>query len=125
MIDLIYDNNTAVLLKKFAADKKAIGLICHAPALITTIPKKDNPFVGYKVNSITPIEEFYVEKFIMKGKPKNRKIARQLKNLGLEYDRGGPGKGFATRDRNLVSSQNPYSGEEFNELFLKVLKEMK
>ena len=125
MIDLIYDNNTAVLLKKFAADKKAIGLICHAPALITTIPKKDNPFVGYKVNSITPIEEFYVEKFIMKGKPKNRKIARQLKNLGLEYDRGGPGKGFATRDRNLVSSQNTYSGEEFNELFLKVLKEMK
>ena len=125
MVDLIYDENIPLLLKAFAADNKAIGLICHAPALITTIPKNDNPFVGYKVNSVTPFEEFYIEKFIMKGKPKNRKIARQLKNLGLEYDRGGPGKGFATRDRNLVSSQNPYSGEEFNELFLKVLKEMK
>ena len=125
MVDLIYDENIPVLLKAFAAENKAIGLICHAPALITTIPKKDNPFIGYKVNSVTPFEEFYIEKFIMKGKPKNRKIAKQLKKLGLEYDRGGPGKGFATQDRNLVSSQNPYSGEEFNELFLKVLKEMK
>jgi putative intracellular protease/amidase len=125
MVDLIYDDNIPVLLKTFAADKKAIGLICHAPALITTIPKNDNPFVGYTVNSVTPFEEFYIEKFIMKGKPKNRKIAKQLKKLGLKYDRGGPGKGFATRDRNLVSSQNPYSGEEFNELFLKVLTEMK
>ena len=125
MVDLIYDENTPLLLKAFATDKKAIGLICHAPALITTIPKNDNPFVGYTVNSVTPFEEFYIEKFIMKGKPKNRKIAKQLKKLGLKYDRGGPGKGFATRDRNLVSSQNPYSGEEFNELFLKFLKEMK
>jgi putative intracellular protease/amidase len=125
MVDLIYDENTPLLLKAFATDKEAIGLICHAPALITTIPKNDNPFVGYTVNSVTPFEEFYIEKFIMKGKPKNRKIAKQLKKLGLKYDRGGPGKGFATRDRNLVSSQNPYSGEEFNELFLKFLKEMK
>lgn len=125
MVDLIYDDNMPVLLKSFAADKKAIGLICHAPALITTIPKNENPFVGYTVNSVTPFEEFYIEKFIIKGKPKNRKIAKQLKRLGLKYDKGGPGKGFATRDRNLVTSQNPYSGEEFNELFLKLLGEMK
>jgi putative intracellular protease/amidase len=123
MVDLIYDDHTPVLLKTFAADKKAIGLICHAPALITTIPKNENPFVGYTVNSVTPFEEFYIENFIMKGKPKNRKIAKQLKRLGLKYDKGGPGKGFATRDRNLVSSQNPYSGDKFNELFLNLLEE--
>ncbi|WP_199708071.1 DJ-1/PfpI family protein [Algoriphagus lacus] len=125
MVDLIYDSNTPALLKAFAEDKKAIGLICHAPALITTIPKNENPFVGYTVNSVSPFEEFYIEKFIMKGKPKNRKIAKQLKNLALEYENGGPGKGFARRDRNLVTSQNPYSSEEFNELFLKLLGEMK
>jgi len=124
MVDLYYDPNTPLILKSFAKDQKAIGLICHAPALITTIPKEENPFVGYIVNSVTPVEEFYIEKFIMKGNPKNRKIAKQLKKLGLKYENGGPGKGYAVRDRNLVTSQNPYSGTEFNLLFLKVLEEM-
>ena len=91
--------------------------------LITTIPKDENPFIGYKVNSVTGFEEFYIETFIMKGKPKNRKIARQLKKLGLEWERGGQGKSFAIRDRNVVSSQNPYSGDKFNELFLNLLEE--
>ena len=125
MVDLIYDKKIPILLKLFVEYQKAIGLICHAPALITTIPKSENLFVGYTVNSVTPFEEFYIEKFIMKGKPKNRKIAKQLKKLGLQYEKGGSGKSFATRDRNLVTSQNPYSGEKFNEYFLQVLKEVK
>jgi putative intracellular protease/amidase len=123
MVDLYYDPNTALLFKSFAKDQKAIGLICHAPALITTIPKEENPFFGYIVNSVTPVEEFYIEKFIMKGKPENRKIAKQLKKLGLNYENGGPGKGYAVRDRNLVTSQNPYSGTEFNKLYIMVLEE--
>jgi putative intracellular protease/amidase len=123
MVDLYYDANTPVLLKSFAEKNKAIGLICHAPALITSIPKENNPFVGYTVNSVTPFEEFYIERFIMKGKPKNRKIAKQLKKLGLKYEKGGPGKSFAVRDRNLVTSQNPYSGSVFNTKFLELLNE--
>lgn len=121
MVDLIYDKNTPVLLQGFAKAKKAIGLICHAPSLITTIPQAANPFIGYQVNSVTPFEEFYIETFIMKGRPKNRKIARQLKKLGLKYKRKGPGKNYAVRDRNLVTSQNPYSGSKFNELYLQTL----
>jgi putative intracellular protease/amidase len=123
MVDLIADTNIPVLLKKFAENKKAVGLICHAPALITTIPEEENPLIGYSVNSVSPLEEIYIEKLIMKGKPKNRMIAKQLKRLGLKYERGGPGKNFATRDRNLVTSQNPFSGESFNELFLELLTE--
>jgi putative intracellular protease/amidase len=123
MVDLIYDTNIPVLLKIFAENQKAVGLICHAPALITTIPEDQNPFIGYKVNSVSPIEEIYIEKLIMKGKPKNRMIAKQLKNLGLKYERGKPGKNFSTRDRNLVTSQNPFSGESFNALFLDLLSE--
>jgi putative intracellular protease/amidase len=123
MVDLIYDTNIPVLLKFFAENQKAVGLICHAPALITTIPEEENPFIGYKVNSVSPLEEIYIEKLIMKGKPKNRMIAKQLKRLGLKYERGLPGKNFATRDRNLVTSQNPFSGESFNELFLDLLSE--
>jgi putative intracellular protease/amidase len=125
MVDLIYDKNIPILLKHFANKQKAIGLICHAPSLITTIAKDENPFIGYKVNSVTGFEEFYIESFVMKGKPKNRKIARQLKKLGLEWKRGGQGKSFAIRDRNLVTSQNPYSGQKFNELYLSLLAEIK
>lgn len=123
MVDLYHDANVATLLKTFAAKKKAIGLICHAPALIATLPKGENPFAGYTVNSVTPFEEFYIEKFIMKGKPENRKIARQLKRSGLKYESGWPGKSYAVRDRNLVTSQNPYSGTAFNEKFLNLLSE--
>ncbi|OJJ14383.1 hypothetical protein BKI52_43575 [marine bacterium AO1-C] len=121
MVDLIYDKNIPVLLQGFAKSQKTIGLICHAPSLITTIPQTDNPFIGYEVNSVTPFEEFYIETFVMKGRPKNRKIARQLKRLGLKYKRRGPGKNYAVRDRNLVTSQNPFSGSKFNELYLQAL----
>ncbi len=123
MVDLMYDKNIPTLLTAFAVSDKAIGLICHAPSLITTIPESENPFLNYRVNAVTPFEEFYIENFVMKGKPKNRKIAKQLKKLGLKYDHGGPGKPFALRDRNLVTSQNPFSGRLFNELFLELLAE--
>lgn len=125
MVDLIYNKNIPILLKNFAKDRKAIGLICHAPSLITTIPKKENPFIGYKISSVTPFEEFYIEKFVMKGKPKNRKIAKQLEDLGLEYEKADPGKNYAIRDRNLVTSQNAFSSSKFVELFLELLSESK
>jgi len=123
MVDLYYDAMLPILLEAFAVEKKAIGLICHAPALITTLPKENNPFAGYTVSSVSPFEEFYIEKFIMKGRPENRRIARQLQKTGLKYKSGWPGKGYAIRDRNLVSSQNPYSGAAFNEKFLPLLSE--
>jgi putative intracellular protease/amidase len=123
MVDLINDKNIPKLLVQFAENQKAVGLICHAPALITTFPEEQNPFAGYAVNSVSPIEEIYIEKLIMKGKPQNRMIAKQLKKAGLKYKRGLPGRNFATRYRNLVTSQNPFSGESFNELFLDLLLE--
>ena len=123
MIDLSKDKNIPILLKHFAKEKKPTGLICHAPSLILTITKEENPFIGFKVNSVSPIEEFVIEKFIMKGKPKNRKIAKQLRKLGLKYKQGFPKSDYAVKDRNLVTSQNPYSSNAFNSLFLKALSE--
>lgn len=123
MVDVINDPNVPELLKSFAHKEKAIGLICHAPSLITTISKSENPFVGMSINCVTPIEEIFIEKVIMKGKPKNRKIAKQLKSLGLNYKRKKPKADFAVRDRFLVSSQNPFSGKSFNQLYIPLLKE--
>jgi len=125
MVDLFYDQNIPKILKYFAQNEKPVGLICHAPILIVTIPKEDNPFIGYKVNSVTRLEEFFIENFVMKGKPRNRKISRQLKKLGLIYKNGRPAANFAIRDRYLVTSQNPYSNEAFNKLYIEALKEYK
>src|SRR5690606_8456184 len=107
----------------FARKGKPTGLICHAPGLLLTIPKDENPYIGFKVNAVSPFEEFVIERFIMKGKPKNRKIAKKLKRNGLKYKSGLPKSNFAIRDRNLVTSQNPFSGSSFNKLFLEALTE--
>ena len=123
MVDLMVDQNIPVLLTYFAKENKPTGLICHAPSLLLTIPKDENPYIGFNVNSVSPFEEFVIERFIMKGKPKNRKIAKKLKTLGLNYKCGLPKADFATRDRNLVTSQNPFSGNSFNKLFSEALAE--
>jgi len=121
MVDLIYDKNIPILLQHFANKQKPIGLICHAPYLISTISKEENPFKGFKVNSVSPLEEFVNENFIMKGRPVNRKIAKKLKKLGLKYKSGFPKSNFSIKDRYLVTSQNPYSSNAFNKLYLKAL----
>lgn len=123
MVDLKDDINIPILLKYFAKENKPTGLICHAPSLILTIPKEENPYFGFKVNSVSPFEEFVIERFIMKGKPKNRKIAKRLKKLGLKYRGGLPKANYAVKDRNLVTSQNPFSGTAFNKLYLEALTE--
>lgn len=121
MVDLLADHHLPILLKHFA--NRPTGLICHAPSLILTIPKDENPYIGFQVNSVSPLEEWVIERFIMKGKPRHRKIAQQLKKLGLKYRSGLPKSNFAVKDRNLVTSQNPFSGSAFNQLYSEALTE--
>ncbi|EPR68902.1 ThiJ/PfpI family protein [Cyclobacterium qasimii M12-11B] len=121
MVDLIENTSIPVLLKQFANENKPTGLICHAPSLLLTIPVAENPYIGFEVNAVSPLEEFVIEKFIMKGRPKNRKIARHLRKLGLKYRSGLPKANFAINDRNLITSQNPFSSSCFNSLYLKAL----
>ena len=123
MIDLMENKSIPFLLKHFAIKNKPTGLICHAASLILTIPEEENPYFGFKVNSVSPFEEFVIERFIMKGRPENRKIAKKLKRLGLKYKCGLPKANFAIKDRNLVTSQNPFSGSAFNKLYLEALTE--
>ncbi|PRD51962.1 type 1 glutamine amidotransferase domain-containing protein [Sphingobacterium gobiense] len=123
MTDLIHDKIIPQLLIGFSNRNTVIGLICHAPALILTIPEETNPFVGYRVNSVTGLEEFFIETFVMKGKPMNRKIAKQLKKSGLIHKKGRPAGNFAIRDRELITSQNPYSNQAFIKLYIEALKE--
>jgi len=123
MSDLFYDRKVSGILKEFREQGKPIGLVCHAPALILAIPREENPFIGYTVNSVTGLEECFIETFVMKGKPANRKIGRQLRKFGLIYRKGKPKANFALRDRMLITSQNPYSNKAFTSLYLEALKE--
>lgn len=128
MTDLLYDKNLPLLLSSFQNHGKTIGLICHAPALLTTLPSgplgEGFLFQGYRVNSVTKIEEWFIETFVMKGSPKVRKISDLLKERGMIYESSFfPASGYATRDRNLVTSQNPFSGKEFTKLYLDAISD--
>lgn len=125
MVDLIDDAQVIELIVSFSKAGKPIGLICHAPALLLKIPASQNPFVGYTVTSISTIEELFIESFIMGGKARNRMISSQLTDAGYDDRHAFPGRGFAVRDRELITSQNPYSSKKFNALFLKALVEYK
>lgn len=67
------------------------------------------------------LEELYIETFVMGAKAQNRKIGAQLQALGFDHDSAFPGRANAVRDCNLVTSQNPFSGEQFSARFLEAL----
>lgn len=123
MVDLIEDTTMTLLLRSFAIQSKCVGLICHAPALLIKFSRQSNPFEGYTVNCVTGMEEFFIERFVMKGRPYKRKIARQLKRSGFKYKKAGPAKNYAVRDRYLVTSQNPFSHEAFGRLYMEALRD--
>lgn len=125
MVDLFHDKSVPELLLKFASHKRPIGLICHAPALLLKMPLADNPMKGFKVNSVSGFEEWIIETFVMDGKAKDRKIGSRLEKAGFDYESGFPGRPHAVRDQFLVTSQNPFSGQEFNRAFLAALEEFR
>jgi putative intracellular protease/amidase len=100
-----------------------VGLICHAPALLTRLPADASPFGGRLVTSVSGLEEFFIETFIMGGRARDRGIAAQLERRGLRYSGAFAGRGHAVRDCNLVTSQNPYSGAAFGAHYLAALED--
>ncbi len=121
MVDLLDDPRVPHLILSFAEKKKAIGLICHAPALLSRLPSEEHALSGRKVTSVTGLEEFYIETFVMGGEAEERRIGRSLERRGFNHDSALPKANHAVRDCGLVTSQNPYSGEAFNAAFLPTL----
>ncbi|MEM6996764.1 MAG: DJ-1/PfpI family protein [Myxococcota bacterium] len=121
MGDLIDNGDLHETIVSLGASGRAVGLVCHAPAILTKLPREANPFAGRTVTSVSGFEEFYIERFVMKGRATNRGIGRQLQSLGYRHRTAGPGKGFAARDCNLATSQNPFSGPMFNDALLAAL----
>jgi putative intracellular protease/amidase len=125
MIDLLEDPQMQALLVRFGATSRPVGLICHAPALLARLSPSNNPFAGRRVTSVSPTEELFIETFIMGGRAQVRRIGAALGERGYRHTNAMPGRGFAVRDCNLVTSQNPYSGEVFAASYLAALEDFR
>ncbi len=124
MVDLFENDTVTSLIQRFALAKKPIGLICHSPALLVNVAKLgNNPLKGFDVTSVSIFEELYIENFIMDGKAKHRMIRFQLDDHGYNAHSALPKMSHVEKDRFLVTNQNPFSTEEFSEVFLSTLQE--
>jgi putative intracellular protease/amidase len=120
MVDLLDDARVHALLAHFAVSDRPLGMICHAPALLLRL---ENPpaLRGRQVTSVSGFEEFYIETFVMGGDAQVRNIGDELEARGYEHTNALPGRSYAVRDCNVVTSQNPFSGAEFTRLYLDAL----
>lgn len=123
MVDLLHDTDLHGLLLDFGATARPVGLVCHAPALLSRLPKEQGPFAGRRVTSVSGFEEWYIETFVMGARAQVRGIGEQLDEAGYRHETAFPGRSRAVRDCNLVTSQNPYSGADFNAHFLAALSD--
>ncbi|NTX16092.1 type 1 glutamine amidotransferase domain-containing protein [Myxococcus sp. CA056] len=123
MVDLLHDTDLHGLLVDFGATARPVGLVCHAPALLSRLPAGQSPFAGRRVTSVSGFEEWYIETFVMGARAQVRGIGEQLDDAGYHHETAFPGRSRAVRDCNLVTSQNPFSGADFNTLFLAALSD--
>jgi putative intracellular protease/amidase len=122
MVDLLDDPDLHALLRHFGERQMPVGLVCHAPALLTRL-SSPHGFEGRAVTSVSGFEEFYIETFVMGADAKIRGIGDRLEDAGYEHDAAFPGSENALRDCNLVTSQNPFSTARFSELYLEALRD--
>jgi len=124
MVDLLDDPSVHALLDRFAASDRPLGMICHAPALLVRL-ESPHGLRGRQVTSVSGFEEFYIETFVMGGDARVRNIGDQLEARGYAHTTGFPGRSYAVRDCNVVTSQNPFSGDEFTRLYLDALSDFR
>lgn len=123
MTDLVENEDLHTLLLTLGDAGRPVGLVCHAPAILGHLPPERSPFEGRRVTSVSGFEELYIERIVMGSKATDRRIGRQLHRAGLRHRSAWPGSPHAVRDGNLVTSQNPFSGDVFVELYMAALRE--
>jgi putative intracellular protease/amidase len=124
MVDLLESADAHALLARFAEHDRPIGLVCHAPALLTRL-KPPGRLKGRVVTSVSRLEELFIETFVMGEEASERRIGHSLEEHGYQHSAAFPGSSFALRDCNLVTSQNPFSTGEFSQLYLQALQDFR
>ncbi len=123
----------AALQKKFVefyeAGKIACAL-CHGTAILRyALLSNGEPLVkGKTVTGFANVEEDFADNAVwsMNLLPRDKhvmpwRIEDELKKLGANYIQAGLWRGFATRDGNLITGQQNFSGAETAELLLDTL----
>jgi putative intracellular protease/amidase len=123
MVDLLDDRDLHALMTAYARSHRPIGLICHAPAILARLAAPRRIAPRARLTSVSGFEEWYIETFVMGKKAKVRGIGDLLDDAGYRHESAFPGRSKAVRDCNLVTSQNPFSGEDFNEQYLSALND--
>lgn len=109
----------------FHENQKPTGLLCHAPVVMASAMKDGHwIYSGYEISTVSDYEEKIAECVFLRGKVSFEYPESSLRRLGA---RVRVTKLFvkptATRDRELITGQNPYAGRKFGQIFVEALKE--
>ncbi|MEV6164862.1 type 1 glutamine amidotransferase domain-containing protein [Streptomyces sp. NPDC052052] len=119
MEDLWLDADAGRLLTAALPSGKPLAVVCHAPAaMLATRVRGVSPFAGYQVTAFTNDEEDAV------GLASRARwlLEDELKELGVQFERGEIWKPYTVADRNLYTGQNPASSGVLAQQLLKILK---
>lgn len=121
MFDLAEDADVAKLIQEFDAQGKLVAAVCHGPAALVNVVRKDGtPLVkGRKLTAFTNAEEHAVE--LDQDMP--FLLETRLRELGATVETGENFAVQAVRDGNLITGQNPASSEATAKLLIDALTE--
>jgi dienelactone hydrolase len=112
--------------------KKVACALCHGVAILRYTRLSNGEFLakGKTVTGFANVEEDFADDAVWSMKLLSRdkhvmpwRIEDEMKRLGANYIRAGLWRGFATRDGNLVTGQQNFSGSETAELVIQSLGE--
>lgn len=109
MEDLAVSEAMGDLLAEVAPTDKIIGAVCHGTAALFPAKNQDGSWVfsGYTLTGFSNVEEGQVG-FADKAA---WLLEDRLRNDGAKYVSGEPWAAFTTTDRNVMTGQNPASGD--------------
>jgi putative intracellular protease/amidase len=144
IIDISQDPDTAFILRHFHEKSKPTALLCHGPiTLIAAVPKmkefraaleKDDmdaakavgdgwQYAGYKMTIFSDQEEKIAEDQLLKGKMKFYVGDALQAAGGILTSNTQPFEPHVTRDRELITGQNPRSDHGIATALIKALAE--
>jgi putative intracellular protease/amidase len=121
------------LLKKFVSFYEAgkiAAVLCHGVAILRYARLSNGELLakGRTVTGFANSEEDYADKAVwsMNLLPRDKhvmpwRIEDEMKKLGANYIQAGAWRGFATRDGNLITGQQNFSGSETAEMVVQAL----